>query len=183
MMIDTKIIKLFFERNEQAIREIDKKYGAYLYQVAFRILRNPEDAGEVVNDTYMAAWNAIPPKRPDNMKYYLSGITRNQAFNMLDYRMAGKRHALCIELDDCIPDQKQDPVRIWEAKETGEMLNSFLGTLDSKICAMFVARYYYAYSIKELARKYGMSQRQVKYLLSKTRNRLKKYLEKGGVTV
>lgn len=67
-MIDAKIIKLFFNRDEQAIRETEEKYGAYLYQVAYRILHNPEDAAEVVNDTYMAAWNAIPPERPDNMK-------------------------------------------------------------------------------------------------------------------
>jgi len=182
-MIDAKIIKLFFNRDEQAIRETEEKYGAYLYQVAYRILHNPEDAAEVVNDTYMAAWNAIPPERPDNMKYYLSRITRNRSLDFLDYRRAGKRHAICVELDACIPDRKHDPERIWEAKETGELLNRFLERLDAKTCAVFVARYYYAYSIKELAQRYGMTQRQVKYLLSKTRGRLKKYLEKEGVTV
>ena len=182
-MIDAKIIKLFFNRDEQAIRETEEKYGAYLYQTAYRILRNPEDAGEVVNDTYMAAWEAIPPERPDNMKYYLSRIVRNRSFDLLDYRRAGKRHAVCVELDECILDRKSDPELIMAAKEMGELLNGFLETLDKKACAVFVARYYYACSIKELSERYGMTQRQVKYLLSKTRNRLKKYLEKGGVTI
>ena len=136
---------------------------------------------EVVNDTYMAAWNAIPPEKPDNMKYYLSRITRNRSFDLLDYRRAGKRHVICVELDDCIPDRKYEPERIWEAKELGELLNQFLETLDKRTCAVFVARYYYAYSLKELEQRYGMTQRQVKYLLSRTRDGLKKHLEKGGV--
>lgn len=182
-MKDTEIITMYFERRESAIQETENKYGVYLNAVAYNILRSLDDTEEVVDDTYMAAWNTMPPTRPENLKHFLSRITRNLSFNRLDYKNAAKRHALFVELDECIPDRKNDVDTIWEAKEIGRVINDFLQTLDRKTCAVFLARYYYSYSIRELAEQYGLSDRQVKYLLSKTRNKLRSYFEKEGVVL
>ena len=182
-MEDSGIVELYFERSETAIHETGKKYGAYLQQVAYNILRNLDDTEEVINDTYMATWNAIPPTKPDNFKHFLSRITRNLSFDRLDYLNAGKRHALFVEMDECIPDRRNDLEDIWEAREIGRMLNQFLKTLDHRSCAVFLARYYYSYSINELAEQYALSNRQVKYLLSKTRSKLRSFFEKEGVVI
>ena len=181
-MEDDGIVALYFARSETAIAETEKKYGAYLHQVAYHILRNLSDTDEIVNDTYMGAWGAIPPTKPTHLRHFLSRITRNLSFNRLAYLKAGKRNALFVELDECIPDGK-DVEQVWEAKEIGVVLNRFLKTLDDKSCAVFLARYYYSYSIDELAEQYRLSARQVKYLLSKARNGLRDYFEKEGVIV
>ena len=182
-MEDTEIITMYFGRQETAIQETKNKYGAYLNVMAYNILHSLEDAEEVVDDTYMAAWNTMPPTKPKNLKYFLSRITRNLSFDRLDYKNARKRRALFVELDECIPDRQNDVELIWEAKEIGRIINDFLQILDRKTCAVFLARYYYAYSIKELAGQYALSERQVKYLLSKTRNKLRTYFEKEGVVL
>ncbi|MBD5498632.1 MAG: sigma-70 family RNA polymerase sigma factor [Lachnospiraceae bacterium] len=182
-MEDAGIVALYFARSETAIQETERKYGAYLHQVAYNILRDISDTEEIVNDTYMGAWGAIPPTRPNNFKHFLSRITRNLSFNRLSYLKAGKRHALFVELDECIPDRQNEVEHLWEAKEIGIALNRFLKTLDDKSCAVFLARYYYSYSIDELAKQYRLSARQVKYLLSKMRNELRVYFEREGVIV
>lgn len=182
-MEDAEIIKLYFERKESALWETDRKYRAFLNQVAYRILRSSCDTEEIVNDTYMAAWNAIPPTKPNSLKHFLSRITRNLSFGRMDYLHARKRHALFTELDECIPDQKNDVENLWEAKEIGMALNRFLETLDRRSSAVFLARYYYSYSISELAQQYSLSERKVKYLLEKTRNLLRKFFEQEGVAV
>lgn len=181
-MEDDGIVALYFARSETAIAETEKKYGAYLHQVAYHILRNLSDTDEIVNDTYMGAWGAIPPTKPNHLRHFLSRITRNLSFNRLAYLKAGKRNALFVELDECIPDRK-DVEQVWEAKEIGVVLNRFLKTLDDKSCAVFLARYYYSYSIDELAEQYRLSARQVKYLLSKARKGLRDYFEREGVIV
>lgn len=182
-MEDLEIVELYFERSEAAIRETEKKYNAFLHQVVYNILRSLYDTEEIVNDTYMGAWNAIPPTRPDSLKHFLSRIARNLSFDRLDYLNAKKRHALFVEMDDCIPDVERDPETLWEAREIGAVINRFLETLDDTGCAVFLGRYYYSYSIEELAGQYSLSARQVKYILSKTRKALKDYLEKEGVTI
>jgi RNA polymerase sigma-70 factor (ECF subfamily) len=182
-MEDTEIVTMYFERRETAIQETENKYGVYLKAVAYHILRSFDDTEEVLDDTYMAAWNAIPPTKPENLKHFLSRITRNLSFDRLDYKNAGKRQALFVELDECIPDRQNDMETIWEAKEIGRVINNFLQTLDSKTCAVFLARYYYAYSVRELAEQYGISERRVKYLLEKTRKSLCRIFEKEGVTL
>lgn len=180
-MEDMEIVKLYFERKEIAIGETKNKYGAYLNTVAYNILRSFEDTEEIVDDTYMAAWNTIPPTNPQKLKHYLSRITRNLCFDRLDYKNAGKRQALFVELDECIPDRQNDIETIWEVKEIGRVINEFLQTLDHKTCAIFLSRYYYVYSIKEVAKQYGLSERRVKYLLEKSRKCLRCTLEKEGV--
>lgn len=180
-MDDAGIVELYFERSETAIQETEKKYGAYLHQVAYNILHDSGDTEEIVNDTYMGAWDAIPPTRPNNFKHFLSRITRNLSFDRLDYRNAGKRHAIFVEMDECIPDRQGNVEELWDAKEIGMALNRFLRTIERRDCAVFLARYYYACSISEIAGQYALSKRQVKYLLSKTRNKLREYFEKEGV--
>ena len=182
-MDDSGIVELYFARSEMAIQETGIKYGAYLNQVAYNILRNINDTEEVVNDTYMAAWNTIPPTKPDNFKYFLSRITRNLSFDRLDYLNAAKRRAFFVEMDECIPDRRNDIEDIWEAKEIGVVLNRFLQTLDRKTCAVFLARYFYSYSIREVADQYALPVRKVKYLLSKTRSNLRSYFEREGVVI
>ena len=182
-MEDTEIIELFFDRSERAVAETREKYGAYLHQMAYRILRDLQDSEEIVNDTYMAAWERIPPTRPVCLKYFLSRITRNLSFDRLDYKNAGKRHAMFVEMEECIPDRRGSAAEVWEAREIGEALNRFLKTLDAESCAVFLARYYYSCPLKELAKRYGLSARQVKYLLAKLRKRLKDFLEKEGVII
>ena len=182
-MEDSGIVELYFARSEMAIQETGRKYGAYLNSIAYNILRDLNDTEEVVNDTYMATWNAIPPTKPNNFKYFLSRITRNLSFDRLDYLNAGKRRALFVEMDECIPDRRNDVEEMWEAREIGIALNRFLQTLDRKTCAIFLARYYYAYSISEVAEQYALSARQVKYLLSRTRSELRTYFEKNGVMI
>lgn len=178
---DEEIIDLYLRRSETAIEETKSKYGGYLNQVAYNILRDADDSEEIVNDTYLGAWKAIPPTIPDSLKFFLARITRNLSFDRLDYRMAGKRNALYVELDESVPDGGRTPEQEFERKELGRLLNAYLGTLDKKTCAVFVARYFHAYSIAEVADRYGLSQRQAKYVLMKTREGLKAYLEKEGV--
>lgn len=182
-MEDSRIIKLYFERSEQALAETKKKYDAYLNQIAYNILRDSCDTEEIVSDTYLGAWNAIPPARPNSLKHFLSRITRNLSLNRLDYMLAGKRHAQLIELEECISDKKNDVESVVEAKELGEVLNYFLEGIERQDCAVFVARYYYAYTIREIAVDYHLSERQVKYRLSKIREELRRYMEKEGVTL
>lgn len=182
-MKDSEIVALYLERQETAILETETKYGKYLSTVVWRILRDESDTEEIVNDVYMRAWKAIPPTIPENLKLFLARIARNLSFDRMSYRTAGKRNAIQVELDESVPAAESGPEEAWEAREIGEVLNRFLGELDRKTCAVFVARYYYAFSITELAKRYGLSERQAKYLLQKTRGKLKEYLEKAGVTL
>ena len=183
-MEDVGIIALFFARDETAIRETDVKYGAYLNEVAYRNLRDASDAGEIVNDTYLGAWNAMPPSKPDALRHFLSRIARNLSFNRLDYRTAKRRaHAeqLLSELDECVPDIRADVEHTVETRELVEALNNFLGGLDNLSCALFVARYYYAETLREVAADYGLTERQAKYRLSVLRTRLREQLTEEGV--
>lgn len=186
-MKDTQIIDLYFSRNEAAIQHTAKKYGSYLNQVAFNILRCREDTEEVVDDAYLAAWNAIPPAVPTVLKHFLSRITRNLAFTRLDYLTAKRRGAhlqiLLSELEDCLPDIHGSAEDMLEAKIIGQSLNRFLETLSESDCRIFLNRYYYGYSIPELSAKYDIPQRTIKYRLSCIRKQLRNHLSKEGITV
>lgn len=186
-MEDTEIINLYFSRSESAIGETAGKYGAYLNQVAYNILRCREDTEEVVEDTYFAAWNAIPPERPRILKHFLSRITRNLSFDRLDYITAKRRDVhmitLLSELDACLPDEGGSVEAAMEAKQIGESLNCFLSELDKLDCAVFVNRYYYSMTISEIAEKYALTERNVKYRLSCLRRQLRNVLDREGITV
>ena len=185
-MEDTEIIKLYFSRKEDAIGKTEEKYGPYLNQIAYNILRIREDTEEVVQDTYLAAWNTIPPQRPNVFRHYLSRITRNLAFDRLDYLTAKCRdpHMTVVlsELEDCISDWKGDPYGVVELRHTGESINCFLSGLDRLDCGIFLCRYYHSLSLAEISRKTGLSENNVKYRLSRMRKSLRRHLEKEGIT-
>ncbi len=182
-MNDTELINLYFARSQSAIAETGRKYGSYLHTIAYNILVDVRDTEEVLQDAYLAAWNAIPPERPRVLKHYLSRVTRNLALDRLDYRNAGKRSPNMLtvleELDACIPDNSLD--RAMEQKELTALLNDFLGTLPDKDRRIFVSRYFYTMPIKAIAKQQGMAERTVKYRLHKLREQLKEQLAKEGI--
>lgn len=186
-MDDTQIIDLYFSRSEAAIAETAVKYGPYLNQIAYNILRSREDTEEIVEDTYFAAWNAIPPTRPDALKHFLSRITRNLSFSRLDYLTAKRRNGhmevLLSELEECIPDHRDNWETVWESKQIGASLNRFLDKTDRTDCKIFLCRYYYSMTIAQIAGKYDMPQRKVKYRLSILRKQLRKHLDKEGIVI
>lgn len=182
-MEDNAIINLFWQRNQSAIEESNRKYGSYCRSIAFGVLHNQEDAEECVNDTWLRAWDSIPPQKPDKLSAFLGRITRNLALDRYDYNHAAKRSGsvdvLLSELSDCIPDSRDD----YAGLELTELLNRFLRALPEKQRNLFLRRYWYCESIEELCKRYRMSQSAVKSDLFRTRNRLKEYLEKEGVGI
>ena len=183
-MDDAEIIKQLFERNEDVIRLLNNKYEHYLYTIAYNILRNKEDSEEVVNDTFLAAWKSIPPNSPDILSIYLAKITRHISIDKIRKKFSKKRippnTLLSIdEIEEC----KAGTDRIkqeMDLKELGELLNRFLGMQNKEHRILFVMRYWYSMSIKEIAEKTGFSQSKVKNILLRERKNLKKYLEKEG---
>ena len=184
-MDDRKIIDLYFARKEDAIKHTDETYGRRLYHLAENIVKNGQDAEESVSDTYMKAWDTIPPQRPQHFFAYLAKICRNFALKRLDWKNAGKRKAeivsLTEEMEMCIPDQSRD--REMEAKELSMILDRFLRTLTPENQMVFLRRYWYADTIAEIAARYGISENAVLMRLNRTRAKLCTYLEKEGTKV
>ncbi len=185
-MTDEEIIGLFFERSEQAISELAKKHGAAVGRVALNILNDEEDAKECVNDTWLGAWNSIPPNRPDPLRTYVCKIARNLATKRYHSNFAKKRcsqYDLALEdLEECVADQDtvEDAVN---AKELAEIINRFLDTLPYEDKFVFMRRYWYADSISEIAGMAGMSYNAVAVRLHRVKRKLKKQLQKEGVHV
>lgn len=179
-MEDQLIIELFFERSEQAIEELSKKYGRLCTAVSYNILENEEDAKECVNDTYLAAWDTIPPRRPNPLQTYICKITRNLSLKKYHSNYAQKRnHAYDVVLEEvagCLVSREnvEDEILV---KELSEQINEFLCTLKKIERAMFIQRYWYCTSIPEIAKKMNMSTNQVTVRLYRTREKMKKYLE------
>ena len=184
-MEDDHIIDLYWARSEDAITETSEKYGKYCYSIAYNILSNAEDAEESVNDTYLAAWRTIPPKRPKYFFAYLAKICRNFAFGKLDWLDAARRKAevvtLSEEMELCIPDTSRDSAA--EGREITRALNAFLGTLTPENRRLFVRRYWYVDSVPEIAARYGMTESKVKMQLSRTKEKLRSFLEQEGIYV
>ena len=184
-MDDSKIIDLYFARKEDAIKHTDETYGRRLYHLAENIVKNGQDAEESVSDTYLKAWDTIPPQRPQHFFAYLAKICRNFALKRLDWKNAGKRKAeivsLTEEMEMCIPDQSRD--REMEAKELGMILDRFLRTLTPENQMVFLRRYWYADTIAEIAARYGISESAVLMRLNRTRAKLCTYFEKEGMKV
>ncbi len=184
-MEDSEILDLYWARNEQAIQETEMAYGGKLNVLSYRIVNTLEDAQECVNDTYLAAWDTIPPKRPEYLFAYLAKICRNYSLGRLDWLNAAKRRADVVELtremEMCIPDRSND--LYLEGKELGAVLNRFLGSLPRESRMIFLRRYWYADSIEEIARRYRFSQSKVKTSLHRTRSKLSAYLEKEGIEI
>ena len=181
-MDDTKIIELFFARNEEAITQTDAAYGRRLLNLADGILRCPEDAEESVSDTYWKAWDTIPPQKPVHFFAYLAKLCRHFAFGRLDRKNAAKRKAevvsLTQEMELCIPDTRRDAAL--EGRELGRLLSNFLRTLSPENRLVFLRRYWYVDTVAEIAQRYGISENAVNTRLSRTRSKLRIYLNKEG---
>ena len=184
-MEDSKIIELFFARNEDAIKHTDDTYGRRLYHLADNIVRNGQDAEESVSDTYLKAWETIPPHSPKYFFAYIAKICRHFALDKLDWNNAAKRNAevvsLTQEMELCIPDTERD--RELAGKELGMILDAFLRTLTPENRVVFMRRYWYVDTIAEIAARYRISESAVQMRLNRTRAKLCTYLEKEGVRV
>ncbi len=184
-MDDNRIIALYKARSEKAIAETSRKYGRYCHSIAYNILHNEEDSKECVNDTYLKAWNSIPPKNPQMLQTYLGKITRNLALNAWEKlsakkRGAGQVNAILEELAECVPAREnvEDTV---ENRRIQDVLDCFLETLAVDTRKIFVRRYWYMCSVKEIANEFGLSQSNVTVTLFRTREKLKAVLEKEGI--
>lgn len=184
-MEDAKIIALFWQRNEQAVKETDTAYGGRLYSLSNHILRNPEDAQECVNDTYMETWNSILPRKPTYFYAYLAAICRHLSLDRLDWRMAAKRNVelvtLSQEMENCIPDRRQEAE--FDRRELRRILEGFLDSLSKENRLIFLRRYLYADTVAEIAARYSISESKVKTQLHRTRKKLLAVLNKEGITV
>lgn len=184
-MEDEKIIDMYFERNENAIKETQEKYGDFCFDIAYRILSNREDAKECENDTYLRVWNSIPPQKPSVFMSFLGMITRGLSLDLFRKNHAQRRGGSKIdvsinELEECIPDRAYIYEEI-ETVELAKMISSFLHTLPKSQCDVFLQRYWYFHSIKEISKHHGFSQSKVKMILLRTRNKLFEALKKEGV--
>ena len=175
---DLRIIDLYFARDEQAIAETDRHYGGLCMRISLGILDDRRDAEECVSDTYLKAWNAIPPTRPRSLRAFLSKIVRNLSLQRLEHNKAAKRNRdfeiALEELGDCIP------MRDEEAGELPSLLSNFLDTLPESEWQLFCGRYWHGHAVKELARAYGLTPKAVTMRLSRTREKLRTYLNERG---
>ena len=183
-MEDLKIIELFFDRKEYAIAKTERKYGGYLSKIAYNILFDSEDSEECVNDTYMKAWNTIPPQKPEVLRTFLGKITRRLAIDVFRKKHAEKRgnseFALSLsELDECIPDKLSAEAE-FEQKELSESINRFLASLSKENRDIFICRYFYSDSIKEIASSFQSNEAKIKSSLFRSRKILKEQLLKEG---
>ena len=180
-MEDTKIIDLYFARNETAITETDQKYGTYCRSIAWNILQNQEDSEECVSDTWLRAWNAMPPEKPNILRQFLAKITRNLSLDRFRADHAQKRGSgevpLALEeLKECVG--SGNPATDAERKLLEELIGQFLQQLSQRDRGVFLRRYFYMESHKDIAARYGMKEANVRLCLSRTRQRLREYLRK-----
>ena len=182
-MEDREILALFRQRDQGAIPALEERYGTRLRALALRLLGCPQDAEECVSDTYLAAWNAIPPEEPVYLFAYLAAICRNKALTYLEREQASKRRgelvALTEELEQCIPDRQRE--READSRELGEALGCFLAGLGEENRRFFLRRYWYAESVKEVAKHCGATESRVKMSLHRTRKKLRVFLQEEGL--
>ncbi|MCI9578649.1 MAG: RNA polymerase sigma factor [Oscillibacter sp.] len=185
-MEDGQILDLYWSRDQRAIRETDGKYGKLLHGIAWNLLRSREDSEECVNDTYLRAWEAIPPARPGAFRTWLGRITRNLSLDRWKSRGAEKRgggaELLLGELEDCLP-APGGTERAVEDRELAELLNVFLQSLTREGRAMFLRRYWYGESVAEVAEALGCGEGKVKSSLFRSRKALRQFLEREGIAV
>lgn len=184
-MDDKQIIRLFFERSEQAITELSQKYGDLCMKIARRILNDHQDAEECVNDAYLGAWNSIPPQSPDLLRAYICRIVRNRSLKKLRANTAIKRgsqfEVSLSELEDCIPDNSMDEQL--SISELSAQINAFLAALPKDDRLMFVKRYWFSESISELADAFGITENNVSVRLSRIRGKLHQYLNREEANI
>jgi RNA polymerase sigma-70 factor (ECF subfamily) len=185
-MDDSQIIDLFFERSEQAINELSKKYGRVCKKVSQNILNNMLDAEECVNDAYLGTWNSIPPQRPNPLLTYVCRIVRNLSIKKYHANTAAKRNSYydvaLEELEDCLPSLDTADKEL-DARELAKIIDAFLDTLDRDNRVMFVRRYWFSDPLSEIAKMFGITEHNVSVRLSRIRAKMKKYLEEEGVSL
>jgi RNA polymerase sigma-70 factor (ECF subfamily) len=186
-MDDQQIIDLYWARSENAISETAEKYGKYCHTIAYHILHNDEDSEECVNDTYLRAWEAMPPQRPHRLSAFLGKITRNLSLDRYKRLAAEKRGSGQVplaldELLDCVPTGDSAEKTVDDLALT-ESLNRFLGTLSVDSRRIFLRRYWYLTPVKEIAADCSISESKVKMSLLRSRKELKKFLEKEGIAL
>lgn len=183
-MEDNAIIDLFFQRNQDAIRETDLKYGKKLARLSVNITGSDLDSEECVNDTYLAAWEQIPPEKPENLGAYLCRIVRNLSYKVFRRSTAQKRSAdmvsLTDELCEVIPDSGASQP---DSRELGRTIDAFLEALDEETRLLFVRRYFYADSLASIASLTGMNENSIATRLFRARNKLKAHLAKEGYSI
>lgn len=181
-MDDNEIVDLYFDRSETAISLTAAKYGNYCYRIAFNILSNKEDSEKSVNDTYLAAWNNMPPRRPNAFSAFLGKLTRYISLDRWKARNAYKRGGGEVplsleELEECLPGG-ENPEQAYSKNELLRHVNSFLEALTETERKVFVCRYWYLDSTQEIADRFGFSQSKVTAMLHRIRGKLRKRLEK-----
>ena len=186
MSDDEKIIELFFERSEQAIRELDIKYGKLCRNLSYNIVNSRRDAEECVNDAYLGAWNAIPPVRPNPLLSYIVKIVRNISLKIYWRKEAAKRsghYTIALEeIEGYIADQKTVEDEI-EARELARIIGEFLDTLTLENRVIFMRRYWFADSYKDIAEFMGLSEKNISVRLTRIREKMKQYLIEREVFV
>ena len=182
---DIRIIELYFERNEQAIKETDIKYGKLCHKLSYNVLNNRQDSEECVNTTYLEVWNRIPPTRPAKFKAYISIIVRDISIDKLRHLTAKKRSADMVmaldELTEVLPDERHAPGR--NDEEIGKLISIFLRKQKEEVQRVFVLKYFYFESNRAIAERCGFTERKVTNMLARTRNKLKKYLIEEGIYI
>ncbi len=185
-MEDSQIIELYWQRSENAIIETSNKYSRLLLSISLNILGNYSDAEECENDTYVAAWNTIPPTRPGIFSAFLSKIVRNISINRYEYNRAKKRNSeydlILSELEECVASE-MSVEDSYAAGEISAYIDEFLQTQKQETRVIFVRRYWYADPVKDIAQRMKISESKVKTVLFRTRNELQKYLAERGVVV
>ena len=185
-MEDQKIVELYWERSEKAILHTQEKYGRYCHSIAFNVLNSDEDAEECVNDTYVKAWESMPPHRPERLSTFLGKLTRGIAINRYIHNHAQKRskgtELILEEVAELIPDPDSERPMSDELA-LRQAINGFMATLPESTRILFVRRYWYMSAVRDIARDMGMTQSNVKVTLMRTRSKFKAYLEKEGITV
>lgn len=183
-MEDHQIVDLYWQRNEKAIQETEKKYGRYLLRIAYNVLFDAEDSKESVNDTYMRAWHSMPPNKPGILSTYLGRMTRQLSIDTYRKKHSEKRrcseYAVSLsELAECVSNE-ETPEQEVELQILADAISTYLRTLSKETRNIFVCRYYFMDSIREIAVYSGNSESKIKSVLYRTRIGLKNYLEKEG---
>lgn len=186
-MDDNKIIALYEQRDEIALKETADKYGGYCFTIANNILSNEQDCEECVNDTYLRIWNSIPPQKPKSLKMFAAKIVRNLALDRYRAKNRQKRGAdnVCVALDEVV-ELVADTVDIdtESAERTfAELLGGFLRALPERECNVFIRRYFYFESVSEIAKKYALRDSHIRVILSVTRKKLREFLRKEGYII
>ena len=186
MIDDEKIIEMFFERSEQGIRELDIKYGKICHNLSYNIVNSRQVAEECVNDAYLGAWNAIPPAHPNPLLSYIVKIVRNISLKIYWRKEAAKRNSIYTiamqEIEACIADQKTVEDEI-EARELARIIEDFLDTLTLENRVIFMRRYWFADSYKDIAEFVGLSEKNISVRLTRIREKMKQYLIEREVFV